>query len=429
MTLHRYSVVAALLHWTMAAALAFQIGLGFALEDIAKGSAQFAAYQFHKSLGMLILALTVIRILIRFIVRHPPPLPDIGWARRASATAHLLLYGFMLGAPLTGWLLVSTADVRIPTVLFGVVPLPHLPVPQALHVAANEAHELVAFLGIALIIVHIGGAARHQFAKGEPLLQRMVPWLVAGSRGVLGFAGALALMLVGTAAAFMVPWGGGPPRQLQAVRPADDAIPRAQAPANADDVAGNMTADEPSAMAETADGATIDPAPPPEPLRWQPEPGGRLGFTASWMGTPVEGSFSQWRATVTFDPEALDGTDVRVGIDLSSADTGDSQRDQTLHGPDFFRISADRDATFTARKARKLGPGRYALDGTLTLRGIARPMTLTFTLGIDGERATVDGEGALRRTSFGVGAGEWAATDQIADAVAVRFSFRARRLS
>jgi cytochrome b561/polyisoprenoid-binding protein YceI len=405
-----------ILHWLIALALAFQIALGFQLENVPRGAEQFAAYQFHKSVGITILVLTLVRVAVRLFRERPHPLPDAAWARRAATSVHGLLYAFMIGAPLTGWLLVSTAKIKVPTLLFGAVPLPHLPAPHAWGEFAQESHELLAFLGIGLFVLHVGGALRHQFLKGEPLLQRMLPVQSLGTGSSLAMAGS-------TFAAVGLAFAGGWWLHWQsAVSPSPIGSPLPTSP----------MADEPKvAPVEKPAEVVVEPskskAATSDPIEWAVSPGGQLGFAAKWTGTPVNGSFSRWDADIRFNPEALDTTVIVVEVDLASANTADSQRDEMLRGDAFFDVAAHPKAIFSAKSARKTGTDRYVASGTLSLHGQKRPIALSFALKIDGDRATVRGTAQLARTQFGVGSGEWAATDQIADPVSVAFSFRARK--
>ena len=141
----------------------------------------------------------------------------------------------------------------------------------------------------------------------------------------------------------------------------------------------------------------------------------------------MDGAFGRWRAAIRFSPAQLAKSTIRVTVDLASADTGDGQRDDSLKGSDFFNISAHPNAVFTARDIRHRGGDRYEARGTLDLRGISKPATVRFTLRIDGDRARVAGTARIDRTAFGVGQGEWAATDAIAAGVDVDFSFSATR--
>src|SRR3546814_15910926 len=98
----------------------------------------------------------------------------------------------MILGPLTGWLLVSTARVQVPTLLYGLIPWPHLPVGRALHEPAETVHGAMAWLAIGLFLLHIIGALRHQWLLGKPELQRIIPF--ARGKAVGAAIGALALL-------------------------------------------------------------------------------------------------------------------------------------------------------------------------------------------------------------------------------------------
>jgi len=101
--------------------------------------------------------------------------------RRAAEGAHVALYAFLLFLPLTGWALVSASPFNIPTVLYGVIPWPHLPVLSALEDKAPVEHVLkivhgrAAWLLMALVLVHAGAAFRHHFILRDGILRRMLP--------------------------------------------------------------------------------------------------------------------------------------------------------------------------------------------------------------------------------------------------------------
>ena len=160
---------------------------------------------------------------------------------------------------------------------------------------------------------------------------------------------------------------------------------------------------------------------------WNITPGGRLGFTAQWNGDAVNGSFGRWIGKIRFSPDDLPNSTIRAEVDLASANTSDSQRDDMLQGSDFFNAAAHPKAVFNAASMRHSGGNRYRASGSLSMHGTSRPVSLDFTLDIKDDVARVSGSTRLNRTSFGVGSGEWAATDQIADGVAVNFAFSARK--
>lgn len=411
----RYSGIAIALHWAIALLLLFQIGLGWALEDLPKGVVQFAGYQFHKSIGITILLLSLARLAVRLFRPRPAPVQD-GKAQMLLASAvHVLLYAMMIVGPLTGWIIVSTAKVRLQTMLFGTVPWPDLPVGQGLHEPAEVLHGALGTVGIILIGLHVTGALYHHF-KREDVIGRMLPAAVR-SHGSIGIAAFVAIAL-GIGALIC---------GLFLSFPATKATPAPVETASAEtmeampsEVASDIAA-EPSALASDA-AATSAKATP-----WKLEKGGHLGFTAEYSGEAIKGSFSRWDATIVFDPEDLQGSSIRASIDLASVDSGDSQRDDMLRSESFFGVGAHPTAQFVSSSIRAAGEGRYVASGTLSLHGQRKPVALRFSLKIDGDRATASGNATLQRLSFGVGEAEWSATDQLKDAVGVDFNLKAVR--
>lgn len=177
---NRYDAVAAVLHWTMALGIFALIGVGLVMKhaDITKLH-MFQLYQLHKSIGVVMLWLIAVRIVWR-LTHRAPPLPDSipPLERQAAHVGHWALYALMLVVPLLGWGVVSAATLNIPTVLFGVVPWPHLPFLDTLpDKAAVEsvlklAHAWGAYLLIVLVLGHIAAAIRHA-VKGDAPLTRM----------------------------------------------------------------------------------------------------------------------------------------------------------------------------------------------------------------------------------------------------------------
>lgn len=179
----RYTAVAVVLHWLIALAILGQIALGLAMTQLAlPPMRQFQLYQWHKSIGITVLLLIVLRVLWR-LGHRPPPLPLAMPAaeRRAAAGVHLLLYALLLGLPLSGWAVVSASPFNIPTVLYGVLPWPHLPVLPDLHdkvpveAVLKAVHAYGAWVLIALLALHIVAALRHALILRDDVLWRMLP--------------------------------------------------------------------------------------------------------------------------------------------------------------------------------------------------------------------------------------------------------------
>jgi len=157
------------------------------------------------------------------------------------------------------------------------------------------------------------------------------------------------------------------------------------------------------------------------------KPASKLTFSSSVSGAPFTGSFRSWDAVIHFDPKDLAHSDVTATIDIGSAATGDKDRDAELPDQDFFWTSHFPKATFVAHGFQQLPGGRYAAPGTLTIRGVSRPLTLPFTLAITGASAKMNAEAALDRLAFGVGQGEWKATDTVPANVTVNVQLTARQ--
>lgn len=186
MNTNRYTGVAISLHWLIALGVIAQIPMGLIMSDLPLGQSKFALFQLHKSVGLTILALSIVRVLWR-LGHKPPPLPAAMpvWQKRISGLTHLAFYAFILITPLLGWAIVSASPIRIPTLLWGAIPIPHLPILADLPMdqrkgvagAFGEAHELASWLGLALIALHLGAVVKHQFLDRDGILGRMVPFL------------------------------------------------------------------------------------------------------------------------------------------------------------------------------------------------------------------------------------------------------------
>ncbi|HEX4159213.1 MAG TPA: cytochrome b [Rhizomicrobium sp.] len=181
----RYGSVAMTLHWLIAAAIIVNLGLGFYMADILtdQDPSRFAIIQFHKSIGLTVLALSVLRLLWR-IVNPVPPLPDwMGPGLKALAHGtHYLLYFLIIAIPLTGWALASASPLGLPTNYFGLFHWPGIPFLTDLTRAQKTPlrheffamHMYLAFTALVLVPLHLCSALYHQF-RGDDVLRRMVP--------------------------------------------------------------------------------------------------------------------------------------------------------------------------------------------------------------------------------------------------------------
>jgi cytochrome b561 len=189
-SLSRYSTVAIILHWLIAALILTNLWLGVTMGGL-HGLAKFNTFQLHKSVGITVLLLSVLRLGWRLANPPPPHAPGMAhWEITASSVVHWGFYVIMIGMPLTGWLAVSASPIGLPTLLYHIggfagVPWPDLPIAPGLpldqkkvveHVA-GAIHGYLSFCAYALIALHVAGALKHQFLDRNPVLPRMLPFL------------------------------------------------------------------------------------------------------------------------------------------------------------------------------------------------------------------------------------------------------------
>ncbi len=181
----RYTTVAIVLHWLIALVLISTIAVAWQFDD-AKGLAKFQLFQLHKSLGITVLVLSLARLGWRLTHPAPASLASLKpWEKVLSKAVHIGFYVVMLGLPLTGWLMVSASPKNIPTLLYGIIDLPYLPLvhglaqeqAQNLEELFELVHEAMGKVIYALTVLHVGAALKHQFIDRDSVLSRMVPFL------------------------------------------------------------------------------------------------------------------------------------------------------------------------------------------------------------------------------------------------------------
>ncbi|HSN71527.1 MAG TPA: cytochrome b [Steroidobacteraceae bacterium] len=181
-TEYRYGAVAQLLHWSIVALVIAQFVLAEIAEDLPTGLEKLATLARHKSVGITILGLAVLRLAWRAINKTPAPPPQMpGWQRVAARISHVGLYALLFVQPLTGWLMSSAKNY--PVSWFGAVTLPDLIAPsERLFEVFEEAHEIGATLLFVLAGIHAAAALKHHFVDRDDVLRRMLPWPQRESR-------------------------------------------------------------------------------------------------------------------------------------------------------------------------------------------------------------------------------------------------------
>ncbi|MDX2265470.1 MAG: cytochrome b/b6 domain-containing protein [Hyphomicrobiales bacterium] len=344
-----YSALAKLLHWSTAGLVVFMIGLGlYMTRDDIDLTSKFQAYQLHKSIGVTILALTVIRFIARQATGVPALPPHVaGWERAAAHAAHGGLYALLFAMTLTGWAMVSVAAFAIPTTLYGVIPWPHIPglvdlAPEekkAAEAVFKQTHEILAWSLAGLIGVHVAAALRHGLILKDGVMSRMLPRFLKGSAALAG-AALIGAAMLGEARAYE--W----------------------------DVARDKS---------------------------------RVGFEVSAAGQTVKGSFGNFQAQVRFDPELLANAEVAFAVDIATMKTGAPDVDKTLATAEWFDVKNHPKAVFRAAGAKRVGDGKYEMNGQLTVKGVTQPAVFPFALDVDGSDATAKGQFTVNRIAHGVG--------------------------
>lgn len=171
----RYTATAILLHWLIAALVVTMIVLGQVMTEVPRQTPlRGALFNFHKSLGLLVLALVVVRLAWR-VGHRPPPLPAgiPAWNRQLASLTHGAFYVLLLAQPLLGY--IASVFGKYGVKFFG------LPLPAwgrddpAVREPFLAAHHLVGDLLVALIALHLAGVAWHRFGRAPDLWRRMWP--------------------------------------------------------------------------------------------------------------------------------------------------------------------------------------------------------------------------------------------------------------
>jgi len=164
-----------LAHWLNAVLVLAALGLGaYMVLLVANPAQRFELTQTHKTIGITILALTVVRLCCRSFMRAPKPEQAAPTILLAAKASHIALYVLLLLMPLSGWLMASSTPIRVPTSLFGLLELPYpLPPHLATYRLAHTAHLCLALLFASLIALHVAATIVHAFIWHDRTLGRM----------------------------------------------------------------------------------------------------------------------------------------------------------------------------------------------------------------------------------------------------------------
>ena len=357
--------VAKFFHWTTAALVLAQIALGWLAVCWRFSPFKADLYVWHKSLGILILAVVLLRLSWR-LANTTPALPANmpAWESRCARASYVVFYIVLIAMPFSGWVLNSAANV--PFRIFWTLPLPALVEPsKATAGMAALAHFTFFVLLVLLVSVHIAAALRHHFVNHDEVLARMLPrFRRATTRGT---ALLVTLLLAG--------------------------------------IAGPLGAAE----------WTMDRA------------ASTLEFIATFERAPAPGVFRQFDTRVHLEPDKPHEARIDVTISVASADMMSAGLNLAIHGHEWFDSARFPHAEFHASEVKRIQPGAYVARGTLSLKGVQRLIEVPFSWSEAAGSALLQGEMIVKRALFGIGTGEWMTSSVVASDVTVRFNVRLRR--
>jgi len=152
-----------------------------------------------------------------------------------------------------------------------------------------------------------------------------------------------------------------------------------------------------------------------------------LQFNFVQAGAANTGRFTRFPVTLDFSSASQAPSRLDVTIEMTSVDTGDGERDDTLKSDDLFAVAKFPQAHFTATQFNKTANG-FEAAGKLTIRGVTRDARVPFTFRTATENGVavgyMSGKTTVKRLDYGVGQGDWKATDQVPNDVGVSYALR-----
>ncbi len=347
-------------------------------------------FSLHKTLGIAIFFLALGRIAWAFIQPKPASLhPDRKVETFLAELVHWLLYASLIIVPLSGWIHHAATTGFAPIWWPLGQGLPYVPKSEALAHTAKALHIIFERVLVLSFLLHLLGALKHHFVDKDITLKRMLPGhTVSTGRDVPHKHSSITLFAAGGVYLVALAIGAGL----------------------------GLFATEKRITAPELEAAQSD---------WIVQDG-MLGITVKQLGSNVEGSFADWTAAITFNQEPDQNGrhgDVDVTISIPSLALG-SVTGQAL-GPDFFDADTHQTATFKADILT--AENGYTANGTLTIRDKNVPLSLPFSLQIEGNTATMSGETSVNRLQFGIGEGTQPTEGSLAFDVAISVTLTAIR--
>ncbi|MBB3994708.1 cytochrome b561/polyisoprenoid-binding protein YceI [Sulfitobacter undariae] len=366
-----YGSVTRCFHWLTALLILTLIPVGIMAADMPFDTSEQLTrkawlFSLHKTLGIGVFLVALLRILWAMTQTKPAPLhPKRKLETLAAETVHWLLYSSLVLVPLSGWVHHAATTGFAPIWWPLGQDLPMVPKSETVAAFAGGVHWVFGKVMIISLILHIAGALKHQVVDKDATLRRMINGapdlghLPAARHSATPFFAAIALWAIALAA------GGS-----FGVYGSHSTAPTVQS----------------AQLAAVSSDWTVQT--------------GTISIGVTQFGSVVQGSFNDWTANISYDPEITQGTAgmVEVTIAIGSLTLG-SVTDQAM-GPDYFDATQFQTAIF---KADIIAADGLIAQGTLTLKGQTMPLSFPFTLTTDAQSTRMQADLALDRRSFGIG--------------------------
>lgn len=399
-TRETYGLTAQLLHWLTALLILAMFPLGLYMHELPANTGDEATYKawfysLHKTIGVCVFAVALVRVTWAFVSPHPRPLnSDRKFETLAAQSVHWILYGAIIFMPLTGWLHHAATEGFAPIWWPFSQDLAFVPKDPQLAILFGTAHYFTAILLGLSIVLHIGGALKHVVVDHDETLHRMIPGRYRAKSKELPapFFKRLPLLVAGLSFAALI------------------FVTSASYLWNESSL-GQRNLATTSASVET--GWLVD------------YEKSRISLQVIQSGKRVGGSFGRWTAAIEFDPDNLADASARVEIDIASLTLGNVS-EQAL-SPEFLNVGQFPLAQFESGNFVETGDNSYEAHGQLTIIGKSLPIVLPFQLKVENEQAFVEGVAKLKRLDYGIGAKGFSGDAMVGFEVIVEITLEARK--
>ena len=399
-TSQSWGTVSQSLHWLIALLIFLALVLGYVAHEMDNSPEKARLFILHKSIGITVLLLVVLRFAWKLFARQPSVATGIGLHNeRLARLGHLGLYALMFALPMTGWIVNTAANV--PFKWMNILPVPDLPgVQGSWRYLASVIHWYLSILLLLMVIGHGGMAVIHHIRHKSNVLVRMLPSIKPSLFG-FGFCVVFAALIVAA---------------LQSIQP------KALKPAAL--IAEPLLEQVSEQVAHSS--VLVDDSGPKTEMQWVIQQDSTLAFVGAYDDVPFDGEFKQFSGAIYFDPEKPTLGYFDVTIDTGSVTTYTDDWDSSLPDEDWFFTVRYPQAIYKASRFKRAADG-YVAQGVLSLKGMTKPVPLHFSWDGTGDQATLSGSATVKRTDFNIGIGEWAADDTIGFDVQINVNLTLKR--